>query len=751
MKKSLLFALCAILAPVYLFAQTSGGPDAYGYTWRNSNDPNGPTFDWVDISTMGTPVSGLTDDNASAFITMGPVFHYYWSDVTKIIVGSNGWLTFDAASNIAHCFPPIPTAGGAADHMIAPMMTDLLFGQAGTAAEAYTYHDVVNNRFIISYEDVPWWSANAPGYVGLNTFQVILSSADSSITFQYLDMDQGSLNDIVTCDQDLVIGMENVTGDIGLQVMNEVVPEDSFAIKFYYPEVVTFEIQDATPSWNQNPENKGTFVVSGTDINLQTNIGNVGNSDLVDAINVSGQLQDLNFVEQYIDYDTIPSLTAGGSNTIVFPSTANLAEGQYYFNTSTTNANDINPGNNNNVTEITAVNMNQPSFILSHATQAFPDGALAWTGGGGAGVFLKPPSYPVFLDSISVYIVDGGGPQDFTLEVYDDDMGDVPGTVLATQLVSGFTYTANTWVTVPLSTPIEVQEGGVYIGWIHLANNTISLGTELGGPISHQSYEYVGGNWAAYRENATTELLINGIFSSECGNFTVNTDLITHVSCFGGSDGAIDVTVNGGTPNYTYDWDNAIGAVEDPSGLSPGVYVLNVSDSAGCETSVSVTINSPTEISTSATSEDEVAGDDGSIDLTVTGGTPPYSYLWDHGSINQDPSGLSAGDYVVTVTDANGCESELTVTVAGEVGIFDGEHLELQVYPNPNNGSFILSGDFRSSDRFNVRDLIGNEVGFNMKSQNGSIRIDLVESATGVYFVNWTNGVQSGTAKLMVK
>lgn len=752
MKKSLLFALSALFSPLLLIAQTSGGPDSYGYTWVNSDDLNGPTFDWVDISTIGTPVDGLTDDNASAFITMGPSFHYYWSDVTKIIVGSNGWLSFDQASNIAHCFPSIPSAGGAADHLLAPMMTDLLFGQAGTDAVAYTYHDNVNNRFIVSYIDVPWWSATAPGYIGLNTFQVILSSADSSITYQYLDMDQASLNDIVGCDQDLVIGIENVTGDIGLQVINEQVPADSFAIKFYYPEAVTFAIQDATPTWNQNPGNKGTFVVSGTDINLQTNIGNVGNEDFVDEIQVSGQLQSLNLVELYIDYDTIPSLTAGGSNTIVFSSIANLPEGQYFFNTSSTNPNDINPGNNQNVTEITAVDMNQPSFVLSHATQGFPDGAVAWTGGGGVGVFIKPPTYPVTLDSISVFINDGGlGAEEFTLEVYDDDsMNDAPGTVIATELVAAGSYTINTWVTVALSSPIEIQDGGIFLGWIHPGTSSVTLGTELAGPISNQSYEFVGGGWAAYRENATTEFLINGIFESECGNFTINTDNISDVSCWGANDGSIDISVNGGTPGYSYTWSNGVGAVEDPSGLNPGVYVLAVEDSLGCQTGVSVTINQPTEISTSATSEDEMAGDDGSIDLTVTGGTPPYSYLWDHGSINQDPSGLSSGDYVVTVTDANGCESDLSVTVASQVGILETEHVVLQVYPNPNNGSFILSGEFRPGDRFNVRDLIGNEVGFDLAHQNGQVRIDLNESATGVYFVNWTNGIQSGTAKLMV-
>ena len=750
MKKPLLLAVIAAFLPLLLLAQTSGGPDAFGYTWRNSDDPNGPTFEWVDISAIGTQVSGLTDDNASAFITMGMAFQYYWTTETKIIVGSNGWLSFSSASNIAHCFPPLPAQSGAADNFIAPLMTDLLFGQAGTNAVAYTYNDQASGRYIISYHDVPWWSANAPGYVGLNTFQVILSAADSSITINYLDMDQSSLNDVATCDQDLVVGIENVTGDIGLQVMNEVVPADSFSIKFYYPDSITLAIQDATPAWNQNPGNKGTFVISGTDINLQTRIQNVGNADIVDEINVTGQLQDLNLIQQYVDYDTVPALSAGSGNTIVFSNTVNLNPGQYYFNTFTSNASDVNAGNDQNMSEITAVDMNQPSFVLSHATQNFPIGGLAWTGGGGAGVYIKPPSYPVYLDSVAVFIVDGGAPQDFTIEVYDDDnSNDVPGSLLASQVVSGTSYIANSWVNVPLSTPIEIMEGGVYIGWIHMANNTISLGTENVGPISHQSYEFVGGNWAQYRENATTELCINGIFSSECGNFTINTDAVNHVSCFGGADGSIAVSVNGGTPDYTYNWDHNLGSVEDPSGLNPGVYVLVVTDSVGCQTSSAITINQPTEIGATATTQPEVSGNDGSIDLTTTGGTPPYSYSWNNGSTDEDPAGLAAGDHNVTITDDNGCIHEFTVTVGSEVGIHDSAQLRLSVYPNPNGGQFIITGTSSSTGSIRMFDILGNEMGAVVSYQRNTWVVEMTDASPGLYTIQWMDSETTGVTSVI--
>src|SRR3989338_9637615 len=85
-------------------AQTSGGPDAYGYMWYNSNDPQGPSYSWVDITTTGTQITGLGDDNSVPFINMSQPFHYYWSDYTQLKVGSNGWFAFDNVSNIASCF-----------------------------------------------------------------------------------------------------------------------------------------------------------------------------------------------------------------------------------------------------------------------------------------------------------------------------------------------------------------------------------------------------------------------------------------------------------------------------------------------------------------------------------------------------------------------------------------------------------------------------------------------------------------------
>ena len=79
-----------------LQAQTTGGPDTYGYIWRDSNDPNGPAYSWVDVPTLAgaTMVTGLADDNIRGPYAVGFPFHFYWYDVTTFRIGSNGYLAF---------------------------------------------------------------------------------------------------------------------------------------------------------------------------------------------------------------------------------------------------------------------------------------------------------------------------------------------------------------------------------------------------------------------------------------------------------------------------------------------------------------------------------------------------------------------------------------------------------------------------------------------------------------------------------
>ncbi|PLX03346.1 MAG: hypothetical protein C0594_10570, partial [Marinilabiliales bacterium] len=139
----------------------------------------------------------------------------------------------------------------------------------------------------------------------------------------------------------------------------------------------------------------------------------------------------------------------------------------------------------------------------------------------------------------------------------------------------------------------------------------------------------------------------------------------TNVSCSGGTDGAIDLTVSNGTPTYTYSWSNSE-TTQDLSGLSAGIYDVTVSDANGCQLLNSYTITEPANgLNLTYTTIDVTCFglSNGSVNLSVTGGTTPYSYAWDSGQSSQDLINMSAADYTVTVTDANSCESQITATV----------------------------------------------------------------------------------------
>ena len=139
------------------------------------------------------------------------------------------------------------------------------------------------------------------------------------------------------------------------------------------------------------------------------------------------------------------------------------------------------------------------------------------------------------------------------------------------------------------------------------------------------------------------------------------------VDCYGESNGSIDITVLGGIAPLTYLWSSGE-TTEDITGLAMGTYNIVVTDSIGCSDSVSVDITQPEELAISETHTNIGLGETntGTIDITVSGGTQPYSYLWNNGATTEDLSNLAAGDYTLTVTDANGCTAITSITITEE-------------------------------------------------------------------------------------
>ncbi|MES2621689.1 MAG: GEVED domain-containing protein, partial [Bacteroidota bacterium] len=145
----------------------------------------------------------------------------------------------------------------------------------------------------------------------------------------------------------------------------------------------------------------------------------------------------------------------------------------------------------------------------------------------------------------------------------------------------------------------------------------------------------------------------------------VTVDLITNSTCAGVSTGAIEISVSGGTSGYTFDWSNG-GVTEDISNLLGGSYVVTVEDAEGCSVTQSATVgnNAGVSVTVDLVTNSACAGlSTGAVTISVSGGTPGYTFDWSNGAVTEDISGLAAGTYDVSVEDAVGCSATQSATV----------------------------------------------------------------------------------------
>ncbi|MBK9638033.1 MAG: SprB repeat-containing protein [Bacteroidetes bacterium] len=149
----------------------------------------------------------------------------------------------------------------------------------------------------------------------------------------------------------------------------------------------------------------------------------------------------------------------------------------------------------------------------------------------------------------------------------------------------------------------------------------------------------------------------------EADEFTIS-PVITNASC-GIANGSIVVTVSGATPGYNYLWNTGVTS-DTLSNVIPGTYTVTISDASLCDTVLSYTVGVLPGPSVQLDSLRHVrcfGANTGRIFTTISGGTSPYTILWNDGNTNEDRFNLSAGTYTVIVTDDGGCTSQLTVTI----------------------------------------------------------------------------------------
>jgi gliding motility-associated-like protein len=173
---------------------------------------------------------------------------------------------------------------------------------------------------------------------------------------------------------------------------------------------------------------------------------------------------------------------------------------------------------------------------------------------------------------------------------------------------------------------------------------------------------------------------------------TFSIPAVVNESCASSCNGSATAIASGGTLPYQFLWSNGA-TTATASGLCSGSYTLTVTDANGCTITNSTTITGPIALNISSTVTDATCSmqNDGAIDITVTGGTAPYTYQWSGGSTanTEDIASLFPGTYSVLVTDANGCQATASVTVNAVITVIadagnDSTFCE--------GGSFVLDG-----------------------------------------------------------
>ncbi|MBN2790755.1 MAG: DUF2817 domain-containing protein [Candidatus Delongbacteria bacterium] len=248
----------------YIKTKGSGGPDTYGYSWKDSDEPDGPAYNWVDISSLGTPL-GLSDDGISSSLALGFAFNFYGTDYSTVRIGANGAITFTGTA-ISYTNPIIPSSS-APNAVIAPFWDDL-DPSSGQSDDIYYYYDSANGRFIVQYNQIINYGGGTK-----NTFEVLLYQ-NGTIILQYNTMN-GTLD---AC----TVGIESGDGSDGIQVVyNSAYIKNSLAIEFkatIIPEWLSLDPSSGTVSASGSEQITATANTDGldygiyyADINLNSN------------------------------------------------------------------------------------------------------------------------------------------------------------------------------------------------------------------------------------------------------------------------------------------------------------------------------------------------------------------------------------------------------------------------------------------------------------------------------------------------
>lgn len=487
-----------------------GGPDAYGYVWKDQADA--PSYNWIDPSSHQV-INGLADDNFVGPFPLNFKFKFYWYSTDRIWIHSNGAISFSKPSTFYH-----PQTSGttfpspALPNDIAVFMGADLDFTAGGNAYFWTNN---NDSAIITFVNVKEWCSSGPN-TSSHTVQVILwnevvgSDTNSHITIQYGNQSGGFTN----CGQSpgglLGVGIEAITGNVGLTyTSNPSQLTNGLVVLFQRPLNSSYQIKDLALS--QILDGYGIFLHKSIHptFNPYIVVYNQGTLN-VDTFRAVIIMRNKNNVVVYSDtffYKTsYGPITPSSSYTVNFskPINVNALANNYYSLNSTilVPGDQVNLNNSFNNFEIRIID--NSTTYLAWDTNATNPGITWWIGGsnGNAGFgnrFIL--DFPYKVDSLRAFVgsfKSGGGQVKLAL------LDSLFNPIAQSNLIN-IPQNQAFWVSLPVN---QVFPAGTKLyGAVYQWTDSTGVGVENAGPYSYNAFEYTGA-WALYRDASSADFYI---------------------------------------------------------------------------------------------------------------------------------------------------------------------------------------------------------------------------------------------------
>jgi subtilisin family serine protease len=290
---------------------SSGGPDTYGYTWIDSDVEEGLKFDWIDISSTGIPVTGLSDDNFAGPFPIGFPFNYYGTEYKEFYIASNGYIGFGPTDNYNNQNNyPLPHPNKP-NNLLAWCWDDL------DPKTGSIFYEKVDNELVIQFIDYGEFGAD-----GTVNAEIILNR-NGAITFQYLNFQNGF--DVLHS----TVGIENSDGTDGLEVVfNNSYLHDSLAVQFSTNQWLSVTPQSGAiqpgnsekinVSANSSGLNAGTYKTY-----LAINNNDLDNNPANVPITMTVEAQNVTFSVNMSIYESVGYFNPGVGDYVTIPGTFN--------------------------------------------------------------------------------------------------------------------------------------------------------------------------------------------------------------------------------------------------------------------------------------------------------------------------------------------------------------------------------------------------------------------------------------------